>query len=255
MRVAVTFFLAPAVGARAPLRAAGCGPCGLVPCLVPLAPGAWSLVCAQSHCAQPVWHRALSHSGVGGLIQSRYGRWCLCIDDNDLFSDHQLPVRSILALGMAVAVAIFTVASAKTVAIDQTIESIDRLTNASALPHIIFALVDDNGWAGVGYNNPHLHTPTLDSLAGGGLKLTSHYTYKYCAPTRGAFLTGRLPYRLAATRANFIPWQLTDGTHLSYSMLPRRLKAAGYHSSHIGKWFAREDSNSGCVLCVHVDRV
>ena len=68
-------------------------------------------------------------------------------------------------------------------------------------PHIIFNLVDDNGWAGVGYNNPclslshatqtisnqfirrslqhhvmaDLNTPTLDALAKGGLKLTSHY--------------------------------------------------------------------------------
>jgi arylsulfatase A-like enzyme len=95
---------------------------------------------------------------------------------------------------------------------------------------------DDNGWAGVGYNNPHLNTPTLDSLASDGLKLTSHYTYKYCAPTRGSFLTGRLPYRLASTRVNFIPWQLTDGTHLSYTMLPQRLKQAGYYSVHLGKW-------------------
>ena len=42
--------------------------------------------------------------------------------------------------------------------------------------------------------------PPLDALAAGGLKLTSHYAYKYCAPARGAFLTGRLPYRLASTQ-------------------------------------------------------
>ena len=41
-------------------------------------------------------------------------------------------------------------------------------------PHIVFVLTDDNGWAGVGYNNPHVSTPTLDNLAAGGLKLTSH---------------------------------------------------------------------------------
>ena len=43
-------------------------------------------------------------------------------------------------------------------------------------PHIVFVLTDDNGWAGVGYNNPHVSTPTLDDLAAGGLKLTSHCT-------------------------------------------------------------------------------
>ena len=45
-------------------------------------------------------------------------------------------------------------------------------------PHLVMVLVDDNGWAGIGYNNPFLHTPVLDDLAAGGLKLTSHYVYK-----------------------------------------------------------------------------
>ena len=42
-------------------------------------------------------------------------------------------------------------------------------------PHLVMVLTDDNGWAGVGYNNPNLHTPTLDALAKDGLILTSHY--------------------------------------------------------------------------------
>eukprot|EP00041_Stephanoeca_diplocostata_P036965 m.1375855 g.1375855 ORF g.1375855 m.1375855 type:complete len:654 (+) comp24961_c0_seq4:97-2058(+) len=107
---------------------------------------------------------------------------------------------------------------------------------AADKPNIIMVLVDDNGWAGVGYNNPHINTPHLDALAADGLKLTRHYVYQYCAPTRGSFLTGRFPYKLAATRANFIPWTLPDGTHLSYAMLPKKLKPAGYRSVHIGKW-------------------
>lgn len=101
------------------------------------------------------------------------------------------------------------------------------------------ALTDDNGWAGVGYNNPHLNTPHLDALAAGGLKLTSHYAYKFCAPTRASFLTGRLPYKLAATRSNLngaYIGALPDGTHLSYAMLPVKLREAGYYSVHIGKW-------------------
>ena len=66
-----------------------------------------------------------------------------------------------------------------------TVSSSESPKNSKTLPHIVFVLTDDNGWAGVGYNNPNLNTPTLDHLAETGLKLTSHYTYKYCAPTRG----------------------------------------------------------------------
>lgn len=65
--------------------------------------------------------------------------------------------------------------------------SVGSPKNSEPLPHLIFVLTDDNGWAGVGYNNPNLNTPTLDHLAETGLKLTSHYAYKYCAPTRGVF--------------------------------------------------------------------
>lgn len=49
-------------------------------------------------------------------------------------------------------------------------------------------------------------------------------------------LSGRYPYKLSATRANLIPWTVPDGISLNYSMLPRKLKAAGYESYHIGKW-------------------
>ena len=48
-------------------------------------------------------------------------------------------------------------------------------TLASPTPHIVMVLTDDNGWAGVGYNNPNLHSPNLDTLAKDGLILTSHY--------------------------------------------------------------------------------
>ena len=107
---------------------------------------------------------------------------------------------------------------------------------ATMPPNLVFILTDDNGWAGVGYNNPYVHTPTLDALAADGLKLTSHYVYQFCAPSRGSFLTGRLPFRLSAVKKNFIPWHMPDGTHLGYTMLPRKLKAANYTSVHIGKW-------------------
>jgi hypothetical protein len=65
------------------------------------------------------------------------------------------------------------------------------------------ALRADLGWNGVGYHNPQVSTPTIDALAGGGLKLDGFYTYKVCAPARASFLTGRFPFHLAATKTNF----------------------------------------------------
>ena len=101
-------------------------------------------------------------------------------------------------------------------------------------PHIVFVLTDDLGWNSAFHNDEQL-TPTLDELASTGLVLTSHYTYKYCAPTRGSVLTGRFPFKLTAPEHNFIPWWLPVGTNLSYTMLPAKLKQAKYATHHIGK--------------------
>ena len=73
-------------------------------------------------------------------------------------------------------------------------------------PHIVFVLTDDNGWAGVGYNNPHISTPTLDALAASGLKLTSHCTScvdVHHEATLHLSLTEPRPAFLLCVRASF----------------------------------------------------
>ena len=67
-------------------------------------------------------------------------------------------------------------------------------------PHLVMWVVDDQGWANIGYHNPdNVLTPVADELAAAGVKLDRHYTYRWCAPTRSALLTGRLPYHVFQT--------------------------------------------------------
>ena len=77
--------------------------------------------------------------------------------------------------------------------------------HAAQPKHIVLMMTDDLGFNSPGYRNPDLHTPTLDKLAAAGVKLDNFYAYKYCAPTRGSVLTGRMPYRLNAVQKNLIP--------------------------------------------------
>jgi arylsulfatase A-like enzyme len=105
----------------------------------------------------------------------------------------------------------------------------------TALPHIVFMMTDDLGWNSAWKNDEQI-TPTLDALAATGVELTSHYSYKYCAPSRASFLTGRYPFHHAATRCNLIPSTIPEGIDLGYTMLPKVLSLAGYTSHHIGKW-------------------
>jgi arylsulfatase A-like enzyme len=103
-------------------------------------------------------------------------------------------------------------------------------------PNLFMFLVDDLGYNSF-YNNADHLAPTVKKLAQEeGVVLESAYSYKYCSPTRGSFLSGRYPYKLDATRCNIIPWTILDGLDLRYTLLPQRLKAQGYATHHIGKW-------------------
>jgi arylsulfatase B len=107
---------------------------------------------------------------------------------------------------------------------------------AAAPPHLIFVLADDLGWHSVGFREPSLLTPALDDLRANGVELNSYYAYKFCSPTRASLLTGRWPFKTESTRNNLIPFSQLDGVNTNFTMLPAKLKAAGYKTHGIGKW-------------------
>ena len=57
--------------------------------------------------------------------------------------------------------------------------------------HILTILTDDQGYKDIGYHDSTFITPTMDSLAHRGVKLTSFYVQNTCSPTRASLLTGR----------------------------------------------------------------
>ncbi len=92
---------------------------------------------------------------------------------------------------------------------------------AGSRPNIVFMLADDMGWAQPGFNGGDgEQTPNLDRLAAGGQRLGQFYTHSVCAPTRGAFLTGRYAFR------NWMDWRSEDFGKPSY------LKALGLTLAH-----------------------
>ena len=71
--------------------------------------------------------------------------------------------------------------------------------SASNLPNIVMILVDDLGFADVGFNRAEgddprgeVVTPNIDRLAGEGIALDRHYVFKMCTPTRTSFFSGRV---------------------------------------------------------------
>jgi len=65
---------------------------------------------------------------------------------------------------------------------------------ASKPPHLVMMVLDDVGWADVGYHGSDFPTPNIDRLAMQGLRLEKYYVQQVCSPTRSALMTGRYPF-------------------------------------------------------------
>ena len=111
--------------------------------------------------------------------------------------------------------------------------SVLLVSGAPTKPHIVFVLVDDWGHADVSFRNPAIYTPNFKKLADSGVILNRHYVFKYCSPSRVAFLTGRWPHH--AHQYNIHP-DIPLGANINMTMLPAKLKTAGYKTHMVGKW-------------------
>lgn len=78
----------------------------------------------------------------------------------------------------------------------------------AAPPHIFMLLIDDYGWANIGFHSPNsseVVTPNLDALASSGVILERHYVHKFCrcggmqCPLEGVLQVSAL------TRASTLP--------------------------------------------------
>lgn len=103
-----------------------------------------------------------------------------------------------------------------------------------AAPNLVFLIVDDLGWADVGYHGGEVRTPTIDALANDGVRLERFYAHPVCSPTRGALMTGRSPLTTGVVMP-FEPWY-EKGMPIDEKFMPAYLREAGYETFAVGKW-------------------
>src|SRR6188474_3723533 len=111
-------------------------------------------------------------------------------------------------------------------------------SSASARPNVVLIVTDDVGYGDLGsYGAPDIKTPSIDSLARDGVKLTDFYAAPQCTPTRAALISGRYQQRFRLEAA--MPGPKTapnSGLPATGYSLPQLLKNNGYATGLVGKW-------------------
>jgi len=101
-------------------------------------------------------------------------------------------------------------------------------------PNIIMIMADDLGWYDTSIYNSVSPTPRLANLTSEGIRLDRHYVFRYCSPTRRAFLSGRFPNQITTVQPDGSN-MCSDFLPLAVDILPQKLSTAGYVSHFIGK--------------------
>lgn len=103
-------------------------------------------------------------------------------------------------------------------------------------PNIIFILTDDQSFRAIGYHNPEVKTPHLDTLASQGVIFQQAYVATpICAASRASILTGLFPQQhgvIALDSKNFMHDVVRDS---AYALLPQLLNERGYTTVFYGK--------------------
>lgn len=114
----------------------------------------------------------------------------------------------------------------------------------SKKPNIVFILVDDLGYADVGFNGSnYFETPNLDALAKESLVLDNAYMYPTCSPSRTEIFTGKQSFRTGVYTVPVLE-KGTDQENIfsrwtvgkEHPIYAEPMADAGYKSIHIGKW-------------------
>ncbi len=114
-----------------------------------------------------------------------------------------------------------------------------RLRPANDAPNVVLIVFDDTGFAHFGCYGSDIETPTIDALAGNGLRYTNFHTTALCSPSRACLLSGRNHHSVGM---RFLSNVDTGFSNCRGVISPRAgtiaeiLQSTGYSTFALGKW-------------------
>jgi arylsulfatase A len=116
-------------------------------------------------------------------------------------------------------------------------------------PNIVFIMADDLGYGDVGvYGQSRIRTPSLDRMAGQGVRFTQFYAGStVCAPSRSTLMTGQHTGH-TYIRGNREHPDGQEPLVTDVTTLADLLKRAGYVTGAYGKWSLGAVGNAGSPL-------
>jgi arylsulfatase len=126
---------------------------------------------------------------------------------------------------------------------EQAREAAPRTQQTAKRPNVILIVADDLGYSDIGAFGGEIATPTLDSLATEGVRLSNFHVLPSCSPTRSVLLSGMDNHRAGLGTMGELKTPEMEGypgyagyLNFEVSALPEVLRAGGYRTYMAGKW-------------------
>ncbi|MGV8174163.1 MAG: sulfatase-like hydrolase/transferase, partial [Methanothrix sp.] len=122
---------------------------------------------------------------------------------------------------------------------DSTPCPIETVKAPKGSPNVVFLVLDDIGYGGLGCFGGPVDTPNIDRLAQEGLRYSNFHTTGICSPTRACMLTGRNLHSVSVgSLMEFASGYPGYTTYLSKEVatMPEMLVKQGYDTYCVGKW-------------------